>query len=101
MGRETENLAAIYQILHSNDDSQLPTQEDVAAWVDFAGLENPTLAALDERSTLDALQRRECAYTVETEGMTIVGRWCPRECRIDDRIVNPIQCALTDLGSRL
>ncbi|MCA9622409.1 MAG: hypothetical protein KC731_25475 [Myxococcales bacterium] len=48
-----------------------PTQDRLDDWILSYGLTTNVLVPRDADDALDAFERRECAYVVETEGMTI------------------------------
>ncbi|MEZ4438983.1 MAG: hypothetical protein R3B72_07830 [Polyangiaceae bacterium] len=80
MGAEKSNpqnhLDAVYSIFHAGPGAGLPTEQNMASWVAFYELWNPTLAATDAQAALAALQKRECVYIVDTSDMTIAWKEC-------------------------
>ena len=53
-----------------------PTQARLDDWILSYGLTTNVVVPRDADDALDAFERRECAYVVETEGMTITWKSC-------------------------
>jgi hypothetical protein len=70
-------MGAVYQVIYSGAEEP-PAQSEIDAWITTFGLYNSVLVpeASAPEEVLDALDRRECAFIVETGCMQIQWKLC-------------------------
>ncbi len=73
------HIGAVFQVVYSGDDEP-PAPSEVEAWILNYELHNSTLLPDGNAdAVLSALDRRECAFIVETGCMTIQWKVCSNE----------------------
>jgi hypothetical protein len=71
-------MGSVYEVVYANQSSQEPSQGEMEAWIEQYDLYNNTLmpGASDGSTILNAFERRECTYLVETGCMTVLHKNC-------------------------
>jgi hypothetical protein len=69
-------MGEVYQVIYSGDEDP-PLQSEIDLWITNYGLSNNTLIPTgDPNEVLNALDRRECVFIVETGCMQVQWKQC-------------------------
>lgn len=72
------HMDRVFHVVYANNDSDDPSQSEMLTWIESYDLYNSTLmpGTSDGAALLEAFDRRECTYVVETGCMTILRKEC-------------------------